>query len=210
MRMLIVGATGGTGREIVVQALARGHIVTALVRNPDRLKIRHENLTVAKGDVLDSAAVEGAVAGQEAVVSALGHKRWMIPTRILSAGTGNIVDAMQRQGVRRYVGMTSLGVGDSWWRMGLYYTLFVLPVILQFYFWDKHRQEKVVEESALDWTIVRPGALTNGKPRGVWRQGSGIGNPLWTVRIARADVATFLLNLAGGKDHLRKTVAIAW
>jgi len=210
MRMLIVGASGGTGRELVVQALARGHIVTALVRNPDRLKIRHENLTVVKGDVLDPAAVEAAVAGQEAVVSALGHKRWMIPTRILSAGTRNIVDAMQRQGARRYVGMTALGVGDSWWRMGLYYTLFVTPVILQFYFWDKHRQEKIVEESALDWTIVRPGALTNGQARGVWRQGSGIGNPLWTVRIARADVATFLLNLAGGKDHLRKTVAIAW
>ncbi len=210
MRMLIIGATGPTGRELVVQALARGHVVTALARDPDRLKVRHENLTVVKGDVLDPAAVEAVVAGQEAVVSALGHKRWMMPTRILSAGTRNIVAAMQRRGVRRYVGMTSLGVGDSWWRMGLYYTLFVLPVILQFYFWDKRRQEKVVEESALDWTIVRPGALTNGKPRGVWRQGRGIGNPLWTVRIARADVAAFLLDLAGGKDHLRKTVAVAW
>jgi len=208
--MLIIGATGGTGRELVTQALARGHVVTALVRNPDRLKIRHEKLTVVKGDVLDPAAVDAAVAGQAAVVSALGHKRFMVPTRILSTGTQHLLDAMQRHGVRRFVGMTSLGVGNSWWRMGLPYTLFILPVILQFYFWDKHRQEKIVRASALDWTIVRPGALTNGKPRGVWRQGSRIGNPLWTVRIARADVASFLLDLAAGKDHLRKTVAIAW
>ncbi len=210
MKLLIIGATGGTGRELVTQALARGHAVTALVRHPDRLAVRHERLSIVQGDVLDPAAVNAAVAGQEAVISALGHKRFMVPTRILSAGTRNVVDAMERHGVRRYVGMTSLGVGDSWWRMGLSYTLFVTPVILPFYFWDKHRQEKIVRSSALDWTLVRPGALTNGKPRGSWRQGRGIGNPLWTVRIARADVAHFLLDLATGTDHLRKTVAIAW
>ena len=122
MRILVVGATGATGRAIVAQALARGHEVTALVRNPDRLEVRHEHLRVIQGNVLDPTAVDTAVAGQEAVVSALGHKRWMIPTRILSAGTGNILAAMQRHGVRRYIGMASLGVCDSWWRMGLYYT----------------------------------------------------------------------------------------
>jgi putative NADH-flavin reductase len=210
MRLLLVGATGSTGRALVAQALARGHEVTALVRNPDRLAIRHEHLRVVQGDVLDPTAVDAAVAGQEAVVSALGHKRWMIPTRILSTGTANILAAMQRHGVRRYIGMTSLGVGESWWRMGLYYTLFVLPVILQFYFWDKHRQEKLVRASGLDWTLVRPGALTNGKPRGKWRVGRRIGNPLWTVRIARADVAHFLLDQLAGTKHLRETVALAW
>lgn len=210
MKVLIIGATGATGRALVAQALARGHEVTALARNPDRLAIRHEHLRVIQGDVLDPTAVDEAVAGQEAVVSALGHKRWMIPTRILSAGTANILAAMQRHGVRRYIGMTSLGVGDSWWRMGLYYTLFVLPVILQFYFWDKHRQEKLVRASGLDWTLVRPGALTNGKPRGNWRAAREVGNPLWTVRIARADVAHFLLDQLASTKNLRETVALAW
>ena len=210
MRILVVGATGATGRAIVAQALARGHEVTALVRNPDRLEVRHEHLRVIQGNVLDPTAVDTAVAGQEAVVSALGHKRWMIPTRILSAGTGNILAAMQRHGVRRYIGMTSLGVGDSWWRMGLYYTLFVLPVILQFYFWDKHRQEKLVRASGLDWTLVRPGALTNGKPRGNWRAAREVGNPLWTVRIARADVAHFLLDQLGEAGRVHETVGLAW
>ena len=210
MKVLIIGATGATGRALVAQALARGHEVTALVRNPDRLEVRHEHLRVIQGNVLDPTAVDTAVAGQEAVISALGHKRWMIPTRILSAGTGNILAAMQRHGVRRYIGMTSLGVGDSWWRMGLYYTLFVLPVILQFYFWDKHRQEKLVRASGLDWTLVRPGALTNGKPRGNWRAAREVGNPLWTVRIARADVAHFLLDQLGEAGRVHETVGLAW
>ncbi len=210
MRILIVGASGALGRELVAQALAGGHRVTALVRRPERFGLRHPNLDVVSGDVLDPAAVDTAVAGQEAVVSALGHKRWLRPTRILSTGTANVLAAMARHGVRRFVCVTSLGVGDSWWRMGLWYTLFVLPVILQFYFWDKLRQERLVRASALDWTIVRPGALTNGRPRSRWRVGGAIGNPLWTARIARADVARFLLDEAAHPHHLRETVAVAW
>jgi len=210
MKILIVGASGALGRQLVAQALSRGDRVTALVRRPERFLLRHPNLTVVAGDVLDPTAVDAAVAGQEAVVSALGHKRWMVPTSILSTGTTNLLGAMARHGVRRFLCVTSLGVGDSWWRMGLYYTLFVLPVILQFYFWDKHRQEKIVRASALDWTIVRPGALTHGRARGSWRSGRQVGNPLWTVRIARADVAGFLLNEVADPHHLRSTVALAW
>lgn len=210
MQILIVGASGALGRVLVSQALERGHQVTALVRRPERFELRHDRLTVAPGNVLDPAAVDAAVAGQEAVISALGHKRWMFPTRILSAGTANVLAAMERHGVHRFVCVTSLGAGDSWWRMGLWYTLFVLPVILQFYFWDKLRQERLVRASGLDWTIVRPGALTNGRARGTWRSGRRIGNPLWTVRIARADVARFLLDEAAHPHHLRETVAVAW
>jgi putative NADH-flavin reductase len=210
MRILIVGASGATGRELVTQALSRGHEVTALVRRPDRFRIRHPRLRIVAGDVLDPAAVDTAVAGQEAVLSALGHKRWMIPTRILSSGTRNLVAAMERHGVRRYLGVTALGVGDSWWRGGLYYTLFLIPVLLQFYFWDKLRQERLVRASDLDWTLVRPGAFSSGRARGRWRAGTTIGNPLWTVRIARADVAHFLLDELEAKRHLRETVAVAW
>ncbi|MCC7060778.1 MAG: SDR family oxidoreductase [Burkholderiaceae bacterium] len=210
MQILIVGASGALGRVLVSQALERGHQVTALVRRPERFELRHERLTVAPGNVLDPAPVGAAVAGQQAVISALGHKRWMFPTRILSAGTANVLAAMQRHGVRRFVCVTSLGVGDSWWRMGLWYTLFVLPVILQFYFWDKLRQERLGRASGLDGTIVRPGALTTGDGRGSWRSGPRIGNLLWTVRIARADVACFLLDETAHPHHPRETVAVAW
>jgi len=147
MRLLIVGATGGTGRQLIAQALERGHTVTALVRNPSKLQLEHPQLKVVQGDVLDYGSVEAAVRGQEAVISALGHRRFFYPTRILSAGTGNLLRAMHTHSVPRFVCQASLGIGDSAGRMGLYYTLFVIPVILPFYYWDKTRQERLIAAS---------------------------------------------------------------
>src|SRR5438045_7329967 len=94
LRLLVIGATGGTGREIVQQALGQGHQVTAFVRDPAKLQIEHANLRVAKGDVLDYATVESAMRGQDAVLCALGHKRFFGPTRIQSEGMRNILRAM--------------------------------------------------------------------------------------------------------------------
>ncbi len=209
-KLLIVGATGGTGRELVRQALERGHEVTAFVRRPAKLDVRHERLTVARGDVLDPASVEAAVRGQDAVLSALGHKRWFYPTRILSEGTRNLVDAMEREGVRRLICETALGIGDSFGRMGLYYTLFVGIFILPFYFYDKVRQERVIRGSALDWVIVRPGVLRNRPARGKYKHGPKVGNWLWTVRIARADVAAFMLDQVTSDAYLRQSPGVAW
>src|SRR5262249_41439519 len=150
----------------VKQALERGNSLTVLVRNPEKIETNHENLRVLKGNVLDLDSVETAVAGQDAVLSALGHKRFFIKTTTLSAGTKNIIRAMENQNVRRLICITSLGINDSRFRLGLYYTLFVIPVIVFFYFQDKARQERLIRNSHLIWTIVRPGQLTNGKKRG--------------------------------------------
>jgi putative NADH-flavin reductase len=207
---LIVGATGGTGRQLVAQALERGHAVTALVRDPSRFGIDHPQLTVVKGDVLDSASVEMAMRGQEAVVSALGHKRFFYPTRILSEGTRNILRAMEAHGVPRLVCETSLGVGDSAGRMGLYFTLFTIPVILPFYFWDKTRQERLIAESHVEWVLVRPGMLTNSNKRGRLRHGRHVGSFFWTVRISRADVADFMLNQLESDTYLRAAPGVSW
>jgi nucleoside-diphosphate-sugar epimerase len=167
-RLLIVGATGGTGRQLVSQALERGYAVTAFVRDPSKLQLEHPQLKIVQGDVLDYSSVESAVRGQEAVVSALGHKRFFYPTRILSKGTDNLLRAMQAHGVTRFVCETSLGIGDSAGRMGLYYTLFVIPVILPFYYWDKTRQERLIAASDREWIIVRPGVLSNAKRHGTY------------------------------------------
>ena len=209
-RILIVGATGGTGGQLVAQALERGYTVTALARDPSRLQVTHPRLTVARGDVLDDASVDSATRGQDAVLSALGHNRYFGPTRILSRGTGNILRAMEAHGVSRFVCETSLGIGDSAFRLGLYYTLFVIPVILPFYFWDKTRQERVIAASRAQWVIVRPGALTYGGKRGVVRQGSGIGNSLTTVRISRADVAAFMLNQLESDTYVGASPGVCW
>lgn len=208
MKIFIIGATGGTGWELVKQALEQGHHVTALVRNPKKLTIQHPNLTLVKGNVLNYPDVENAVRGNDAVLSALGHKRWFIKTTILSQGTKNIITAMEKHGVKRFVCETSLGVGDSWGKLGLYYTLFVIPVITYFYFRDKKRQEQYIKESSLDWVIVRPGRLTNGRKRGVYRHGTDLGNYILTLRISRADVAEFMLKQLTDNSYLHKTAAV--
>lgn len=210
MKILIVGATGGTGRELVKQALERGHHVTAFARNPTKVRIQHERLIVLEGNVLDLSSVEKAVKGQDAVLSALGHKRWIIPSSILSEGTRNVVEMMKRHGVHRLICETSLGVGNSRGRLGLYYSLFVIPFIVFFYFRDKKKQEEIVRNSGLDWVIVRPGRLTNGRMRKNYKHGPKIGNYIWTVSISRADVADFMLRQLEEDGYLNQAVGIAY
>jgi putative NADH-flavin reductase len=170
----------------------------------------HERLHVVKGDVLDYPSLESAMQGQDAVICALGHKQYFRPTRILSEGTRNILRAMNTDGVARLVCETALGIGSSAGRMGLYYTFFVIPIILPFYFWDKTRQEKAIAASRADWVVVRPGALTNGPKRASYRHGSGIGNFLWTARISRADVADFMLNQLTDNTYLQNAPGVSW
>ena len=210
MKLLIIGGTGGTGKELIKQALEQGHSVTALVRNPEKLKITHQNLKVVKGNVLDFAKVQEVVAGQDAVLSALGHKRFFIKTNILSEGTRNIIKAMEVHNVNRFICITSLGINDSRFKLGLYYTLFVIPVIIYFYFMDKAKQEKLIRSSRLNWTIVRPGQLTNGKKRGKYKHGLKLGNYILTKMISRADVAHFILSQLNDTTYLHKTPGVTY
>lgn len=209
-RLLIIGASGGTGRQLVTQALERGHAVTAFVRKPSSFPIKHPQLQIIQGDVLNYPAVETAMQGQDAVLSALGHKRFFYPTRIQSEGTRNILRAMEIHSVPRLVCETSLGLGDSVGRLGLYFTFFVIPVILPFYFWDKTRQEQLIAASKIEWVIVRPGMLTNGRKQNIYRHGLKIGNFIWTVRISRADVADFMLNQVADNTYLRTSPGVCW
>src|SRR5437879_2311186 len=127
-RVLVVGATGGSGRQLVAQALERGYDVTAPARNPAALDLTHPRLRVVGGNVLDPASLDEAARGQDAVLCALGHKKFFLPNQILSEGTRNPVRAMETQHVDRLVCETALGLGDSAGCMGVYYTLFLVPV----------------------------------------------------------------------------------
>ena len=117
---------------------------------------------------------------------------------------------MEAQGVLRLVCETSLGIGDSAGRMGLYFTLFTIPVVLPFYFWDKTRQERIIAGSNVEWVIVRPGMLTNSNKRGRFHHGRHVGSFLWTVRISRADVADFMLDQLASDTYLRAAPGVAW
>ena len=144
MKILIIGGTGKTGKELINQGLEKGYSITALVRNPIKMKIYHPNLSIKKGNVLKSESFEDTFQEQDAVLSALGHKRFIINSTILSEGTKNIIAEMQKEKVKRFICITSLGINDSRFKLGLYYTLFTIPFILLFYFLDKAKQEKII------------------------------------------------------------------
>lgn len=210
MNLLIIGGTGKTGRELIKQGLEQGHNITALVRKPKKIKYSHINLKVLEGNVLIPESLERAVQGQDAVLSALGHKKFFIRTTTLSVGTKNILSAMTKNGVNRLICITSLGINDSRFKLGLYYTLFTIPFILFFYFMDKSKQEKLIANSELEWTIVRPGQLTNGRRRTIYKHGSNAGHYIWTKMISRADVAHFMLHILNANIYIKKAVGITY
>src|SRR2546426_3495278 len=165
MRVLIFGATGGTGRQLVSQALRRGHDVSAFVRNRGGLAIVDPRLRAVQGDVQRVESIRSAIPGHEAVLSALGT-RSLGPTTLLSDAAKEIVRAMEAHGVRRLLWESSLGVGETRGQLGPIYNWLLIPLLLRHVFADKERQEQILRSSSLDWTIVQPASLTNGPRTG--------------------------------------------
>src|SRR5579859_6013190 len=173
MKVVIFGATGPTGRRAVIEALAKGHEVSAFVRDPGRMDVKHDRLKVVQGDALDPNGVEAALAGQEGVLVCLGPrnrsgKGWP-PRDIDFRATQNILRAMKKQGAKRLVVMTSMGVGDSKGVKSVgnwIFTRVLMPLFLKKVFEAKELQEEAVRASDREWVIVRPTGLTNGPARG--------------------------------------------
>ena len=209
MNLLIFGATGGTGRQLVEQALAQDHTVTAFVRTPAKLALHHTKLRVVPGDVLDAAAVQAVMVGQEAVLSALGapagHK---VPVR--SEGTRHILHAMEQAGVRRFVAVTTLGMGDSQAALPFSYKYLIVPLFLRSVFADSERQEAFIRQSAVEWTIARPATLTNGPRTGQYRHGFPATAKGLKIKISRADVAEFMLRQLHDATYLRQAASLSY
>ncbi len=203
MKLGIFGATGGTGRSLVEQALACGHIVTVLVRNPATFPVQHDHLTVLQGDVLDLARVEAAVVGQDAILSALGTNQ-KGPVSVCTDGIQNILAAMTQYSVRRLLVVSAYGATESHHR-NLYNLL--LWTSLKEKMVDKERMEKVIMQSDVDWTLVRPSSLTNGSRRGQYRSGSDLRMHV-TSHVPRADVADFMLHHLTDTTSVHKALAL--
>ena len=195
MKIVIFGAAGGTGRDVVEQALAKGHEVTAFDRHPEALTIEHPKLKIFQGDIFNETQVEEAIEGQDAVICVLGVKpTTTIP--VCSVGTEHIIAAMQKTGVKRFICQSAFTVAalDGEWRE----VPWVLPVILKFtpkvkaMFADKIIQERATRQSDLDWIIVRPAQLTDSPRTGTYKVGTSLKMGL-NSKISRADVADFLL-----------------
>jgi putative NADH-flavin reductase len=211
MNVLVVGASGRTGRLLVAGAMERGHAVTALVRARERLGGLAAQARVIEGDVLDGGAVSDAVDGQDAVLVALGVAMKKTDPAVNALGTLNVIRSMQRYGVRRLVVLSAGGTQQGHdpnlpWAFERVFK----PLFLKHAYADLRRMETSVRQSELDWTIVRAaGGLTDGPARGGYRVEPGYSVP-GGRRIARADVAEFMLDQLVLHDDMGHAVAIAY
>jgi len=209
MKLLIFGSTGGTGRELVKQALGQSHSVTAYARDPARIEdLRHPSLKVVSGDALDPPAVESAIAGQEAIFSTIGAGSGR--TTLREEGTRNIVQAMQGTDVKRLISLSSLGVGDSRANLPFFTKHIIVAIFLRHAFADHERQETVVRQSSLDWTLVRPPHLKDGPRTGVYRHGFPTTDKRIKGWISRADVAEFMLSQLNDDRYLHQTPGVSY
>jgi uncharacterized protein YbjT (DUF2867 family) len=209
MRILIVGASQGTGALAVRAALARGHQVTAFARSPGKLAVDHPALTRKQGDFHDRASVDGAVPGHDAVIvtaSATSLSAFKENPQYFSQGTRYVIDAMKASGVKRLVVLSALGVGESRKLVGFLLEKVMIGFLLKVPFADHERQEAMTRESGLEWVIARPGRLTNGPARGRIVKKAAV-EPV-PSSISRADVAEFLVEAAESADWVGKAVQI--
>jgi putative NADH-flavin reductase len=203
VKLTIFGATGGTGRHLVQQALAQGHEVTALVRTPAKLAIEHPRLAVVQGDASDAQAVERAMAGADAVISALGPTKPLQPG-VYPAAARTIIAAMQRQGIRRIVVVTGAGVPAPQDQPKLInrFITWLLKTLDPQVLAESQEFVRIVAASDRDWTIVRGPRLTDDPPTGKVRVGwVGVDTG---VQIPRADLADFMLKQVTDSSRLRQ------
>jgi len=200
MKLFVIGATGRVGREIVKQALVRGHDVTAFVRSPESVTLKNERLTVLKGNVMDENQLFDTMENHDAVLSALGPREVFKPSSLLHDSALATTRAMQRSGVKRLVILSAAahfpGVPNR-----------IVSFILRNHMRDSLAMEEIVQGSGLDWTIARPPRLTE-EDYLTYRSREGAA-PRMGFSLARKAVAAFMLDAIEQKKHINKIVGIA-
>ncbi|NKB35995.1 MAG: NAD(P)H-binding protein [Gammaproteobacteria bacterium] len=207
MKIVIFGASGSLGQHLVKQALNQGHQVSAFARDPSALKLQHQDLTRIKGNALKPIDVAAAVKGHDAVLIVLGTGPM---GSIRAIGTKNIVDAMQYCGIRRLVCLSTLGTGDSGALLNFFWKHIMFGMLLRKVFADHQAQEKIVNESDLDWTIVRPAAFTDGPATGTYEHGSSLAGKKLKLKISRADIASFMVQQLSSDSYVHQSPGLSY
>lgn len=216
MKVLVVGASGGSGRAATEALLAAGHEVTAFARHAERLPLRSERLRLVNGDAMSPSDVDAAVRGHDAVVVTLGISENPLRVRVLgpartplqvrSAGTRNVIAAMRRHGVRRLVVQTSYGVGSTRDRLGLVDRLF-FELLLKPQIADTEVQDREVAESGLDWVIAQPVHLTDeARDEDPFVSASGLTG---RMKVSRRSVGRFLARAVHEPALVGKSLALS-
>ncbi len=209
MKILVIGASRGIGLETLKLGLAMGHEMSALVRNPENISLEDEHLSIVRGDILDRESVDKAVRGQDAVCISVGIKPTRKPTSVFSEGTKNVVDSMRAQSCKVLLCVTGIGAGESRGHGGFMYDKIFNPLFLKTIYEDKDRQEMIVRQSGLDWTIVRPGFLTNGPKTGKYRVLKDLSG-VKSGKVSRADVAEFILKESSERKYAGHAILLTY
>ncbi len=210
MKLAIFGGSGRTGQLLLLQALARGHDVTAIVRDPATFEVRYDQLTIVAGDALKPESFGDALIGQDAVISVLGVTGFfnsLQPMTFYEESVCAIMRQMATHGIRRLVLVSSVGVLHDP-TTPLWYRTIVQPLLRHKYA-DMKRMEQAVSDSDLDWTVVRAGQLVEGPLTQRYRLGR-TGQLPNVTKIARVDLADFLAEQAEDKSLLKQAVAISY
>ena len=209
MKLLVLGGTGKTGRQLVSQALDAGHDVTVLARDPAKIATQDPRLRVIAGDVGDVARLTDALRGQDAVISAIGRGMSFKSENLMERSVPNILAAMQSTGVKRLLFTSAIGVTDTFADLPLMGKLFC-GTLLRGIYADKLVADRLIRKSSVEWTIVEPSQLTDGPLTRQYRSGEhlafqGIAMP----QISRADTAHFMLGLLNNRDAIRKSLVVS-
>ena len=200
MKLFVIGATGRTGREIVQQALERGHYVTAFVRSPESMTLKNDRLTVLKGDAMDENQLFEAMQNHDAALSALGPRKVFKPSSLLQDSALATTRAMKRAGVKRLLVLSAAahfpGIPNR-----------IVSFVLRSHMRDSRAMEEIVQASGLDWTIARPPRLTE-EDYTSYRSREGAASKMGFT-LARKAVAAFMLDAIEQQKHFRKIVGIA-
>lgn len=207
MKVIVFGSTGSIGKLTVERLLDTGHHVTAFARAPGALTLKHERLTRIAGDAMQAASVARAIEGHDAVVVTLGSGMSR-KSLIRSQGTANVIRGMQKHGVRRLVCQSTLGARESWSNLNFFWKRIMFGALLKPVFLDHELQEQLVEVSGLDWTIVRPGAFTDQAHCMSYKEDVAPDERNLLLKIARADVAAFLVRQLTDRRYNGRAVGI--
>jgi putative NADH-flavin reductase len=205
-KIIIFGATGSVGRHLVSQATEKGYEISVFSRSGN-LFTSNANLNLITGNVFNLPDVSGAIAGHDVVLCALGDGRL---GKVRAAGTRNIIESMKKNGVSRLICQTTLGCGESWNNLNFFWKNIMFGWFLKRAFLDHEEQEKFILDSELDWTVIRPGAFTNGPLTRNFHYNFGMNQKGLELKISRADLAWFMLKQISENKFLRKTVSVSY
>ena len=210
MNIFLFGATGGTGKEILIKLLEQKHQVFALARNPEVLGVTDDNLKIIKGSIYDVETYQDELSKCDLVISALGTGTSRKPTEIYSQGGQQIITAMQKANVKRLITLTAGAFDPTDPATRSFIVKYIVQPLFKNIYSDMQKWETILENSTgIDWTIIRPSRLTNGKEKGNYRVQLDH-CPKGGSKINRSDLADFIVKQVNSTQYVHKKVAVAY